>query len=73
MGNRQHSFNSDWYRQYCWHEYSRERDGSMHWAKMELFHVMTSAHAGTWQEYLKDHKSSVADRLDAARLQVVAN
>ena len=27
-GNKHHSFNSEWYKQYCWLEYSRERDAA---------------------------------------------
>ena len=106
-GNKHRSFNSEWYKQYRWLEYSRARDAAYcypcrlfttesgrYW---ETFtkngfcdwkhalgkdgfischdHCKTHMQAMVaWQEYIKNKASgtSIADRLDAARSQLIA-
>ena len=106
-GNKHRSFNSDWYKQYRWLEYSRGRDAAYCYP-CRLFTTESGRYSETftkdgfcdwkhamgkdgiipchdrcktymqamasWQEFVKNKASGtlIADRLDAARSQLIA-
>ena len=107
-GNKHRSFNSEWYKQYRWLEYSRKKDAAFcypcrlfttesgrYWETFtkngfcDWKHAMgkdgiISSHDRckthmqamvAWQEYTinKASGTSIADRLDAARSQLIVN
>ena len=107
-GNKYRSFNLEWYKQYCWLEYSRVRDAAFcypcrlfttepgrYWETFTKHGFCDWKHAlgkdgvitchdyckthrqamVSWKEYIKNkaNHTSIADRMNAARAQLVAD